>query len=270
MIDVHCHILPGIDDGAKSFEDSLVILRKAEKAGVTDAILTPHYIVGSKYNADNAKKWQLFMKLRELAEASGISVRLYLGNEIYIDTELPEMLAAYSNTQTGSGNFGTVSGNLQTSSGNSQPASGKIYEISTLNSGRYVLVELPVGAEDKSAQSTLFALVRKGFIPVIAHPERYIYAQDNPNYFDDFLRMGCVLQGDYLALTGKYGKRVEKTLKKLLFMDKIFCLASDIHKTTDEYSLDVAEKKLLRIFKNDQRKVAELLTENPRKMLVRK
>ena len=252
MIDVHCHILPGIDDGAKSFDDSLYMLRKAEEAGITDIVLTPHYIPGSKYNADNVTKWKLFLDLREKVKLAGLSMNLYLGNEIYIDRELPEMLSAY--------------GNPQVASANPHTASGKIYEISTLNSGRYVLIELPVGAEDKSVYSTLFSLVQKGFIPVIAHPERYIYVQDNPNYFDDFMRMGCVLQGDYLALTGKYGKRAEKTLKKMLSEGKIFCLASDVHKTTDEYALDLTEKKLIRILK-DPKKVEELLVDNPRKII---
>lgn len=253
MIDVHCHILPGIDDGSKSFEDSLYMLRKAEKAGVTDIILTPHYISGTKYNADNVTKWKLLMELREKAKQAGIAVRLYLGNEIYIDQELPEMLSAYENAQV--------------MPANPHAASGKIYELSTLNSGKYVLVELPVGTEDKSAYSTLFSLVQRGFIPVIAHPERYMYAQNNPRYFDDFVRMGCVLQGDYLALTGKYGKRAEKTLRKMLADGKIFCLASDIHKTTDEYMLDVAEKKLVHILK-DARKAEELLVDNPRKIIL--
>lgn len=234
MIDVHCHILPGIDDGAKSFEDSLVLLRKAAAAGITDIILTPHYICGTKYNADNVTKWKLFCELRSLVAAERIPVRIYLGNEIYIDGKLPEMLGGY--------------------------------ELSTLNSKKYVLVELPVQAEDKSAKSTLFSLVQKGLVPVIAHPERYIYVQENPEYFDEFLNMGCVLQGDYLALTGKYGKRAEKTLKKLLFADKIFCLASDVHKTTDDYCAEAVQKKLMRIFRNPG-KIDELLTENPRKIL---
>lgn len=256
MIDVHCHLLPGIDDGAKSFDDSLLLLQKAEKAGVTDIILTPHYIPGSKYNADNVLKWKLFEELRTKAQAAGIAVRLYLGNEIYIDEDLPKMLGAY-------GSFGAIKDDVDADF-------RKVYEISTLNSKKYVLIELPVGTEDKSALSTMFSLVKRGFVPVIAHPERYVYAQDNPEYFDEFINMGCKLQGDYLALTGKYGKRAEKTLKRMLHAGQIFCLASDVHKTTDEYMLDVVEKKLLKIFRGDKAKVTELLVDNPRKILAGK
>ena len=259
MIDVHCHLLPGIDDGAKSFDESLVLLKKAEVAGVTDIILRPHYIVGSKYNADNVRKWKLFLELKERAAAAGIAVRLYLGNEIYIDGNLPEMLSGYGKKDVACGKNHAVCGK-------NQAGYGKIFELSTLNSGKYVLVEFPVGTEDKSAKTTLFALITAGFVPVIAHPERYVYAQENPRYFDDFLNMGCVLQGNYLSLMGKYGKRAEKTLKKLLGAGKIFCLASDIHKPTDEYRLDEAYAKLVKITK-DSVKVWELLIDNPYKIL---
>ena len=245
MTDVHCHILPGIDDGAKSFDESLVLLRKAEAAGITDIILTPHYIRGSVYNADNVRKWELFTHLRELAAAAGLSVRLYLGNEIYIDGRVPGMLGKYT------GDAGSAE---------------DLYELSTLNSTKYVLVEFPVQMEDKSAKDTLFSLVSKGLVPVIAHPERYYYVQNDPSKVDEWLAMGCLLQGDYLALTGKYGKLAEKTLKKLLFADKIFCLASDVHHGTDEYNLEAARKKLLRVVR-EPLKMEQLLEGNPRRIL---
>ena len=243
MIDVHCHILPGIDDGAKTMEEALIILRKAEKAGISDIVLTPHYMIGTIYNADNVKKWGLYQELKKKAKEAGINVNLYLGNEIYIDGRLPQMLGGY---------IGKSGEN--------------IYDLATLNSRKYVLVEFPVQNEDKSAAATLFSLVQDGFIPVIAHPERYHYVQDDPSLVDQYLQMGCKLQGDYLALTGKYGKRAEKTLRKLLAEDKIFCLASDIHKGTESYHLDSITKKLTKLLKSEQ-KVKDLLHDNPAKMI---
>ena len=252
MIDIHCHILPGIDDGAKTMEEALSILKKAEAAGITDIILTPHYMRGTVYNADNVKKWKLYQELKEQAKKAGISINLYLGNEIYIDSHLPQMLGGYVN-----------SGVVKAAAGANNTG---IYELATLNSRKYVLVEFPVHTEDRSAASTLFALAQMGFIPVIAHPERYHYVQDDPGYVDQFLQMGCVLQGDYLALVGKYGKGAEKTLKKLLQEDKIFCLASDIHKGTEGYKLDAASKKLNKIIKSEQ-KMKQLLHDNPARMI---
>lgn len=244
MIDIHCHILPGVDDGVKTMEDSIVMLRKAEAAGVTDMILTPHYIRGTVYNADNVRKWKIYRELNEKAKLAGLSVNLYLGNEIYIDEKLPNFLKSYTKeTMT-------------------EEEQKNAYEVSTLNSTKYILIELPVQSEDRSAKSTLFTLIQKGFVPVIAHPERYHYVQKNECFFDDYIQMGCLLQGDFLALTGKYGKAAEKTLKKLLHEKKIFCLGSDVHKVSDSYKLDVVRKKLMKIFR-DENKVTELLVLNP-------
>lgn len=242
MIDTHAHILPGIDDGAKTFETSIEMLKQAEKAGVSDVVLTPHYLKGTKYNKNNAEKWKLYQELKKRAEAAGIKIKMYLGNEIYIDAELPEMLAGYVGKK-----------------------SNLMYEVSTLNSTKNVLVELPVRSEDKSAKTTLTVIVKDGFVPIIAHPERYYYVQDNMEILNDYLRIGCLLSGDILALTGKYGKREERTLKKLLQDDKIFCLASDAHKPSD-YDLASAQKKLLRIVK-DEAKVEELLVSNPKRII---
>ena len=254
MIDIHCHILPGIDDGALDFSTSIEMLRNAERAGVTDIILTPHYIKGSIYNADNVRKWKLLSELKAMAASEGISVRLYLGNEVYIDGELLKMLAAYENEK-----------------------SELMYEISTLNSTKYVLVEFPVQVEDKSARETLFSLVQRGFVPVIAHPERYAYVQNNPDLVDEWLGAGCVLQGDYLSILGRYGHRAEKTLKELLIRDKIFCLASDVHKATDEYRFDETKAKMYKVLKasygvkagvSPSEKLKELFEDNPRKILL--
>ena len=242
MIDIHCHILPGIDDGAKTFEDSLAMLKQAEEAGITDIILTPHYMKGTVYNADNTKKWGLYIELEKKAQEAGIKINMYLGNEIYIDEKLLEMMAGYNGEK-----------------------SELMYEVSTLNSTKYVLVEFPVRTEDKSAKAVLFELVRKGFVPVIAHPERYIYVQEQPELINDYLGMGCVFQGDYLALVGKYGVRAQKTLKKLINEDKIFCLASDLHRP-EGYKLDLAKKKLLKIVKYPS-KVTELFETNPLRII---
>lgn len=242
MIDTHSHILPGIDDGSKNFETSIAMLKQAEIAGVTDIVLTPHYLKGTKYSNGNVKKYELYQELKKRAEEAGIKVNLYIGNEIYVDADLPKMLAGYVGEK-----------------------SDLMYEISTLNSTKYYLVELPVHAEDKSAKSTLMATVKMGFIPVIAHPERYFYVQDNMEILNDYLAMGCLLQGEILTVTGKYGKREEKTFKKLLLDGKIFCLASDAHKPED-YDFTVAMKKLQKIVR-DPAKLEELLVTNPGKII---
>ena len=242
MIDIHSHILPGIDDGPKTFETSIEMLKRAEKAGVTDIILTPHYLRGTKYATPNAKKWELYQELKRLADEAGIKINFYLGNEIYIDTELPKMLAGYIGEKN-----------------------DLIYEVSTLNSTKYVLVEFPVRFEDKSAKTTLTAIIKMGFVPIIAHPERYYYVQDDISIIDEYMKLGCLLAGDILALNGKYGKHEEKTFRKLLLTNKFFCLTTDAHKPAD-YEIDAVKRKLAKVVKNEA-EVQKLLVTNPGRLL---
>lgn len=247
MIDMHCHLLPGIDDGSKSFNESINIVKKAQQEGITDIVLTPHYIVGTKYDANNAEKIDLFKELEFEVKERKIPINLYLGNEIYIDAKLPEMLGVFDEkTGKNKGNSG---------------------EIVSLNGRKYVLIELPVQNEDFSTPDTMFELIRRGWVPVIAHPERYEYIQNNINYAAELVKMGCKLQGDYLALTGKYGKKAEKTLKKLLKNDLIFCLASDIHHERNDYNLEKAKAKIAKITKN-QKLIDDLFVKNPKRIIL--
>ena len=250
MIDIHCHILPGIDDGAKTIEDSLEMLKKAKLSGVTDIVLTPHYMWGTVYNADNVKKWKLYQELCELADKENLGINLYLGNEIYIDERLPKMLKAYTGEPI------------------DEDEKKAIYELATLNSTKYVLVEFPVQVEDKSAKRILSELVKMGLKPIIAHPERYLYIQQDISKMDEYVQIGCLLQGDYLALTGKYGRMAEKTLRLMLKKDMVFCLASDLHKPVDDYKLKFAKKKLLRVIKSPE-KMKMLLVDNPKLVITR-
>lgn len=234
MIDIHCHILPAIDDGCQDLKSALKLLEKAERAGISDVILTPHYIRRSKYHCNNVFKNQLLEILKEGCNREGIKVDLHVGNEVYIDFDMAELI--------------------------------KKQEISTLAGSRYLLIELPVRAEDLSAKTTCFELISQGFVPVIAHPERYEYMQNDISKLEEFLQIGCLAQGDYRSLIGRYGKRAQKTLKQMLFNNQISFLASDIHSADEEYSLDESRKKLMGILK-DTHLVEQILVENPRKII---
>lgn len=234
MIDLHCHILPGIDDGSKNLQESLTILRNAAAAGVTDAILTPHYIRDSQYNYDNAHKSQLLDILKTATHEAEIPINLYLGNEVYIDQDALGLL-------------------------NSD-------KIATLAGSRYILIELPVLTEDQTARDTLFKLVASGFIPIIAHPERYSYVQKNPHYIDAFLEIGCLFQGDYQSLLGKYGRAAKKSLQKLIKANAITFLASDTHHANDDYNLRKAIRHTCGLVKTAT-KAEALFETNPRKVL---
>lgn len=226
--------MPEVDDGSRSLKETTNLLRKAASSGVTDIILTPHYINHTEYNVNNAVKERVTKILRDTAKKEGLNLNLYFGNEAYIDVNMPELI--------------------------------KAGDVSTLAGSRYLLLELPVEFEDKTVESLAKRLDYMGIKIIIAHPERYRYFIEDPKLVDKYLDFGCVFQGDYKSLFGKYGRNSEKTLKKLLKRDKVLFLASDIHRETSDYDIEEAYVKTQKIVKNKE-KVLDLFENNPRKVL---
>ena len=219
MKDIHCHILNGIDDGSKTIEESIKILREAYNNGITDIVLTPHYIKNSSYSCNNKEKNRLLNILKEEASNNNIDINLYLGNEIMIDEDIIELI--------------------------------KKGEASTINDTKYVLIEFPMHSLNNNIEDILFLMIRNGYVPIIAHPERYSYVQKNIELVDNYIELGAVLQGNYQSLFGMYGKDAKKTLIKLLKDNKISLLASDIHHDSMDYRIEKAKKKLKRVIKSE-------------------
>ena len=234
MIDIHCHILPGIDDGAKSLADSFVMLQNAIQSGIHEIILTPHYIKGSRYDSDNAAKRKLIAELSNLIKKNHLEVKIHLGNEIFLDENILDLL--------------------------------KHGQVATLAKSRYVLIELPVHSETLNSISIMFELVSNGYVPIIAHPERYEYFQKNPSSIEKYFEIGCLAQGDYRALLGKYGRHAKRTLKYLIKHRQIDFLASDVHHSNDDYGLAKAKKKVTRLTK-DATITKRLFEVNPAKVI---
>lgn len=234
MIDIHCHLMPSVDDGAKDLEETLAMFENAYTSGVTDIILTPHYIKGTKYEINNEQKEKITNILREALRRTDMDINIYYGNEVYIDNDLVDMI--------------------------------KDKKVATLANSRYVLVELPVNSMDNNAGNVFFNLRSNGYIPIIAHPERYVYFQKHPEKVMDYIKLGCLLQGDYMSLLGKYGKKTEKTLKILLKNGVIKFMSSDIHHSYNDYHIPEAEKRTLKIVK-DENIVNKLFVENPESVI---
>lgn len=232
MKDIHSHILYGIDDGSRDLEESVELLKQMEEQGVTDIILTPHYIENTTYTYSFLEKQK---RLKELKHYTNI--RLYIGNEVYLSENIVQLL--------------------------------KEGKISTLNQSRYLLVELPMNNKLVNLEHILYELIRCNIIPIIAHPERYSYVQENIQYLDELKEMGILFQGNYESLFGKYGKNAEKTLIKLLKNDYITFLGSDIHRVGYQYHHNQVEKKLKRIVKSVD-KVLDLIDGNIEKVIKNK
>ena len=139
MIDIHSHVLPGIDDGSKNITMSLEILKGLEEQGVTDLICTPHYIAETSQVSPRAKNEELLKKLQERAKKKGIKTNLYLGNEIYIDRDIAKLIRAK--------------------------------KISPLAKSKYLLVELPMSGEFEQYEDILLSLQQKKWQVILAHPD---------------------------------------------------------------------------------------------------
>lgn len=196
MIDVHSHILFGVDDGSKSLEESINIIKKAIENGYTAIVLTPHYRAIQNYMCDNREKYNRFYRLKEEVNRRDLSIKLYLGNEITLD----EDLFYYLNTE----------------------------QVLSLNETKYLLLELPFQSKFEKTDEMLDRLIEKGYIPIIAHPERYQCYSDLCE-FERFLKKGVLFQGNIGSLYGKYGLKVKEILEEMLKKNMIHFMASDIH-----------------------------------------
>lgn len=233
-IDIHNHILYGIDDGSKSLEESIEILQQHKEMGFKDIVVTPHYIENSKYTTNNKEKEKILKTLKDKVKG----INLYLGNEVFINNNLEELLEKQ--------------------------------EISTINKSRYLLIEFPMNQKLKTITNTIYELKIKGIIPIIAHPERYEYVKKDINIVDEWINEGALLQSNYGSIVGVYGNKAKKTVKKLLKKNKISLLATDIHFPDSKIyqNIEKSKKKIKRII--GEEKLIELSITNPKKIIENK
>lgn len=230
MIDFHSHILPGIDDGSKNLEQSIQIINEAKNAGFTKIISTSHYM--ENYYECNEEKRK---KLLEQVQKNTYGIELYLGNEIYITNNIVQLL--------------------------------KNGQASSINNSKYVLFEFPLTqTKPMNDKEVIYRLVENGYIPIIAHPERYPFIQANPKYLFELSDMGALFQANYGSIIGMYGIKAKRTLKKLLKENLISFFGSDVHRTNQVYiKMPQILKKLKRILSDD--KIREFTEINPQKVL---
>ena len=237
-IDIHSHILYGIDDGSKSIEESINIIKEHIKMGFTDIMVTPHYIENSKYETNNIDKENILKTLKQELKKQNININLYLGNEVFVNNNLEELL--------------------------------KKKEIATINNSKYLLIEFPMNEKPKDINNIIYELKIKGIIPIIAHPERYDYVKKNPNLVLEWIEEGALLQSNYGSIIGVYGSGPQKTIKKLLKKDLIEFLATDIHYPNNKIylNMDKIRKKLKKLITEER--FIELTNTNPKKIIENK
>lgn len=198
MIDIHSHVIPGIDDGAKNEEMAIEMLKIAEKSGTKKLVVTPHFMRG-RFNYEYNEVTEEVDNLKKIAEENNIDIEIYQGQEIYYS----ENILKYFNEGI----------------------------IGTINGSRYMLIEFPMLEFnlDKIIDN-LYELQIKGIVPIIAHPERYKPFMKKPSLINELIKEGCLFQLNAGSLTGEFGKDVKK-IAELYYENKIYnFVGSDAHR----------------------------------------
>jgi protein-tyrosine phosphatase len=196
FVDIHSHLLPGIDDGAKDMDTSIALLLKMASYGIKNFITTPH-VLGSVYpNSSEVIKQQLAAVKKELEKRKIKGISIQAAAEYMLDEEFSALLDQK--------------------------------DILVLKDN-YILVEMSYFSAPLNLYELLFKIQLKGYKPVLAHPERYhFYHTDFKNYYQ-LKQAGCLFQLNLLSLTAQYGKGVQKTSEKLLKENLYDFVGTDTH-----------------------------------------
>ncbi len=194
-VDIHSHLLPGIDDGAKTFEDTLRLTRAMQDMGIQELITTPHII---QHVWDNTHETILTKKksTQEELKRNGIVTPFRAAAEYLMDDRFVELF--------------------------------KSEQLLTLKDN-YVLVEMSYINAPIQLYSILFDLQVAGYIPVLAHPERYLFYHNNFGEYEKLKRAGCLFQLNLLSVVGYYGDNIAKIADQLLQKGMYSFVGSDIH-----------------------------------------
>ena len=215
MIDIHSHILPGIDDGAKNINMTLRMIKMAEKSGTKDIVATPHFCRGyGETPYDEVKK--LVEEFKKLTKREGLGINLHYGQEVYYSEEI---INDYK-----SGLIGTI------------------------NNSRYMLIELPMRSFDSETLEVIYELQVTGIIPILAHPERYRPIIEKPERINKFIKEGFLFQMNAGSIEGQFGNNVKKTAEILLANNIYNFIGSDAHNDTNrctgiDRGIELAKKK---------------------------
>ena len=213
LIDIHTHLIPNVDDGADSIEETLKLAQTAVDEGIKHTVLTPHH---NKYWVTNEKEkvLRLTKKVENVIDEAGIPLSVSPGQEIRMNEEFLEDLF--------NDNYLSIDAN-----------------------GKYYLVEFSWQTFPSFAKDYLQQMLEADIIPVIAHPERQQPFIENPNILRDLINMGCISQITATSIVGGYTEEIRQTAYQMMRENLIHVIASDAHDTVVRpYNLNQALKIL--------------------------
>ncbi|MFQ5636988.1 MAG: tyrosine-protein phosphatase [bacterium] len=196
MIDIHSHVLPEIDDGPKSWQETMDMVYQAQEDGIEEIAITHHILSNLAYERED----EIITKFHELQErirAAGLNIQIHLGAEIYAqaDMQLSHTISTYNNNK------------------------------------KYFLVEFPMQGIPRFVGERFFDLILDGMVPIIAHPERNMSVIRDPERAYEFVQRGALLQMNAGSIVGRHGSQSRQTAKVLLNSDLIHFVGSDAHNT---------------------------------------
>lgn len=196
MIDLHCHMLPGIDDGAPNLEVALAMARCAVADGITHVACTPHIYPGLYENHRDGIAAAIAAFRQVLAE-QGIALELVIGADTHLTPDLLEGIRG-----------------------------GR---IPTLNDTRYLLFEPPHHVAPPRLEESVFNLIAAGIVPVLTHPERLSWIDSHYEVFGRLAQMGTLMQVTAGSVTGRFGPRPKYWAERMLDEGRVHLLATDAH-----------------------------------------
>jgi len=195
-VDMHSHLLPGLDDGAVTMHETLHYFKLMKQWGYRKCIVTPHIFSGV-YNNSPENILPVYEKVKEELIKAEIDIELEVAAEYMLDDSFMELL--------------------------------KQNEQILCFGDQYVLIEMPFAAPSPYIESAIFNLIIKGFKPILAHPERYTYYFQDLAYYSRLIDMGCLFQVNMLSLSGYYGKNVKQVALTLIDYGLVSFIGTDLH-----------------------------------------
>ena len=198
MVDIHSHIINEIDDGSKSIDMTINMLKKSEQSGTTDIIATPHFMRG-RFEVEYKDVVKKVEELKKIVKENNIDINIYAGQEVYYSRKLIE----YYNDKI----------------------------IGTINNTKYMLIEFPMlDFNIDEIIDTIYELQIRGIVPIIAHPERYKQFIKKPSMINSLIKEGMLFQMNTGSIVGDFGKDVKKTAAKYLEHNVYSFIGSDAHR----------------------------------------
>lgn len=206
MIDIHNHVLVGVDDGPQSLDETIALLKQARAQGIKGIVVTPHHL-HPRYDNTFETVLKGIDELNNIEEIAQLNLQLYPGQEIRITDKIFEEIEQQ-----------------------------RIYGI---NKSRYLLIELPSNEVPHYTKKLLYEIQTKGFIPIIAHPERNKAIAQNINLLYELINHGALSQLTSSSLTDELGKNIQKLSIQMLEHNLVHFVASDAHHSESRpFSLD--------------------------------